>query len=396
MPHADMETHFLNEYLRTTLLTPEMRERAHGVFEAAVAKLPELAKYRMVPQSPPYHAEGPHLRAHVERILACVLAVEAGASLTSIEEFARDPDILLAVADCEKAIREHASFFKVFALVHDAAKGEMVNFTADREGKGAAEGFATEKGDSPATSAELTRYDKLARAFAAEHPQLTPEQLGAKFFDEYGLSVHFYGHDRKGASIAYEPVRAALLHHFNVPVSYAKLMSEVIWNHIDALDFFARTVDGTKYGVLAARAGKAGLNVDTFLTFLACAVLLDGVLGSLQYHNGKFSTDPAPFLNMLASEAETVPARREARRAVVERGRKQALKDALAEAKLSPDEVFALIKTPHGPERGTVMNAVYDAIRGFQNNFVFGPAAVEIAERAALARKLLADRGLSL
>lgn len=394
--HSPRATQFLGDFLLSTLLVGEMRERAHGLFEAAVAQIPEIAKFRLVPQSPPYHAEGPNLRAHVERILSGVLAIEAGASLATIDEFSADADIRQAVISCEETIREHAGFFKVFAIVHDAAKGDVVSLSASQDSKGAAEGFSTAIGGAPATIYDLTRYDKLIRAFAAQHQTLSVEELGAAFYDEYGISVHFYGHDRRGASPVYEPMRTKLLQHFGVPVLYHKLMAEVIWNHIDALNFFTKGADGKKYQILAARAGRVGLNVDTFLTFLACGVLLDAVFGSLKYRDGVFVVDPAPFLNMLRSEAEGMPARTEARRAVVERARKQAVKDALAEARLSPDEVFTLVHVPFGPERGTVMNAIYNAIRGSESGYDFGSAAGELVERIARARKLLVERNLSL
>ena len=64
------------------MLDDEGRARAQAVFEGAAAQIPEFMRYRMTPQTPPYHAEGATLAAHVERVLAAVLAIEAGASVS--------------------------------------------------------------------------------------------------------------------------------------------------------------------------------------------------------------------------------------------------------------------------------------------------------------------------
>ncbi|MCR4312071.1 MAG: hypothetical protein NUV56_02190, partial [Candidatus Uhrbacteria bacterium] len=123
------------------VLDADMRRRAHGVFEGAIAQIPELVRYRITPQTPPHHAEGPNIASHVERMLACILAIEEGAKLTEVEEFTRDPADRLASAEIEEAIREHAAFFKVYALVHDIAKPDLVSFSAPESSRGAVEGF---------------------------------------------------------------------------------------------------------------------------------------------------------------------------------------------------------------------------------------------------------------
>ena len=380
------------------VLSAEHRKRAHGVFEGAVAQIPELVRYRITPQTPPHHAEGPNVAFHVERMLACVLAIEEGTRLSDIEELSRNPSDRLAIQEIEETIREHAAFFKVFALVHDIAKPDLVSFSAPQASKGAAEGFIQldRRVESQASPKEIARFDKLIRAFEAAHPKLSSQELSLALFNEYQVSAHYHDHDRKGAGAAYGPLRSLALELFGVNPSFHKLLVEVIWSHIDVLNFFADLAAPAKYAFLEARARKSGLNADVFLTFLTCGVLLDAVLGSFQVGDGVLGSNVSLMLNMFASEREAVPLRNATRLAVEERLRKQAVKDILVKAKLSAEDIFSLIPTPFGPERGRVVQAAYDLVRGKTPSFDFGKHFEELSRRASIAKIELARRGLSL
>lgn len=386
---------FLADWLEGVLSSETLR-RAHGVFEGAVAQIPELVRFRMTPQTPPHHAEGPNVACHVERVLALVLAIEDGARLVDVEEFARNPADRLAVEEIETTIRQHAAFFKVFALVHDIAKPDVVSLSAPGDSRGAADGFAASRHDHPASPKEIARFDKLIRAFAAAHPKLTSAEISREFFAEYQISAHYTDHDRHGAGATYAPIRAAALELFGVNASFHKLLAEIIWSHMDVLHFFDESPRAAKYAFLEARARKVGLNADVFLTFLACGTMLDAVLGSLVAVENTAKPSVAVILNMLASERDAVPLRHATRLALEERTRKTAIKDILAHAKLSADDIFGLIPTPYGPERGDVVRGVYDMIRGKASEYDFGGHTAEITRRAASAKIELAKRGLSL
>ncbi len=379
------------------MLDDEGRARAHAVFEGAAAQIPEFMRYRMTPQTPPYHAEGATLAAHVERVLAAVLAIEEGASVLDIEEFARETVLRHAFLDLEATIRTHAAFWKVFALVHDIAKPDRVVFTADPALRGAAEGFAARGGEHPPASPQtLARYDKLVRAFAAAHPRLAPDALAGAFFDAYGIRAHYDDHDRKGAGPEYAGVRAAALALFGVDPAFHKLLAEVIWGHIDALGYFQGGADAVKYAALAARGRKVGLNADVYLTYAAAAMLLDTALGSTGYDRGRAMALAMPLVNMLRAEQEAMPLRNATRLAALERGRKLAVREVLDAAKLAPEQVFALVPAPLGPVRGEIMRGVTSLIRGHDSEFAFGRALPELSARAAQARDLLRERGLYL
>lgn len=379
------------------VLDEEGRRRAHAVFEGAISRIPELVRFRITPQTPPYHAEGPNVASHVERILASVLAIEEGMHLNGIEEFAREATLRLAIDDIEETIRSHVGFWKAFALVHDIAKPDLVFFTAPESSKGAAEGFSTyRRSELAASPKEIARFDKLVRAHIAARPKMNDREAAVSCYNEFGVRAHYDLHDRKGAGPEYAAMRAAALELFGVDPSFHKLLSELMWSHIDALNYFTTTADSKKYESLAARARKMGLNADVFLTFLAAGVLLDGVFGSLVYDAGKLAPNPAPFLNLLHAELEAVPLRNAGRLAAVERAEKQAIRDILAEAKLSPADVFALVPAPMGPVRGEIMRAVTDLVRGHEPGYDFGRRLGELRERASMARKMLEEKGLSL
>lgn len=380
------------------VLQAEMRHRARGVFAGTAAQIPELVRYRITPQTPPHHAEGPHLASHVERMLACVLAIEEGAKLTDVEEFMRDPGDRLAIAEIEETIREHAAFFKVYALVHDIAKPDVVSFSAPEGSRGALEGFFQHKrrSEAHASPKEVARYDKLLRAYGAAHPQLSDDELSMHFFAEYQVSAHYEDHDRRGAGATYARVRAAALDLFGVGASFHKLLAELVWSHMDAIRFFSDAKAPAKYAFFEAGARKHGMNADVFLTFLAASVLLDAVLGSLYADHEKVRPDASLLLHVFASEREALPARSAVRFANEERKRKQAIKDILSQAKLGAEDVFALIPTGFGPERGVIMHAVYELVRGKEPTCDFGKHSEELTRRASMARHELARRGLDL
>ncbi|MCR4311954.1 MAG: hypothetical protein NUV56_01585, partial [Candidatus Uhrbacteria bacterium] len=264
--------------------------------------------------------------------------------------------------------------------------------------RGAVEGFFQHhrRSEPEASSVEIARFDKLVRAFAAAHPRLSDDQLVVQFFNTYQVSAHYEDHDRKGAGANYANIRASALDLFGVGVSFHKLLAEMIWSHMDALRFFTDAPAPAKYAFLEARARKNGMNSDVFLTFLAAGMLLDAVLGSLSVVGDKTRPDISSILHMFASEREAIPARNAVRLANEERRRKQAVKDVLTQAKLSAEDIFALIPTGYGPERGVVMHATYDLIRGKVPTFDFGRHSEELARRASMARHELARRGLSL
>jgi hypothetical protein len=167
---------------------------------------------------------------------------------------------------------------------------------------------------------------------------------------------------------------------------------------------FADKPDAAKYTALAKSADKLGLNVQLFLDLLPAVVFVDAVLGSLtcqvdstsQARPHHCSADLKVLINLLTAELEAMPDRHASRRLAADRGYKQAIKEVMTEAGLSPEIVFALLVIPIGPARGRVMEKIYALVRDPESTVDFGQHQQELRERAFRARQLLADRHLSI
>lgn len=359
------------------------RARARNTLRNAMEHIPALGRFLRTPQSAPWHVEGPVVRDHIERILfALEVCVEQG-GLLAIEEFRREKDLELEILALERTLREYAIFLSAFALAHDAAKPELLSFDAKEGTKGAREGFAQhdKRAKKHASDAEIQRYDKLLRAFAAAHPSWQMPRLMTAFYAEYGIETHYDLHGPRAASHEYAPLREEVMRHVGLSASYAKLLTEVIRYHIDVL----HDVDGKKYELIAARAGKAGLNVDVMLDVTLAHVFLDAVAGSITSTGA--TTDLV--IRHMRAERDAFPRRHEERVLARDRAVKQAYKQVLVDSGLEGDTVFALLGTPIGPERGEVMRRIQDAIRDAAAKPEFGSHTGEILRRIALVRARL-------
>jgi hypothetical protein len=235
----------------------------------------------------------------------------------------------------------------------------------------------------------MIRYDKLRRAHQASGSQRS-------FYESYGITVHYAEHARQGASDEYASTREAVLTTLGVPLSKAKLLTELIRCHMDVVHAFSKGPDPIRYKALATIAERAGLNATVFLDLLPATVFLDAVLGSLIDVDGVYGADVHLVLNLLKSEREAMPERHAAREEAVRRGRKNALRDTLKEAQIDADTVFDLLKTPYGPVRGEVMAKIHDLIRDPDRQTDFGELTSELRRRAGTAHRLLHDRHLTL
>lgn len=368
-------------------------KKAAALVQRAERRIPGFVRLAATPQSAPWHCEGSTLTSHVERVLTVLFAVEAGASLAEIEEFARERDLILDIAALEVTVRAHTPLLAAFALVHDIAKPDTVFFDAEAESKGAREGFVQhgKRQQRAPSKEELQRYDKLLRAYKVGHDGTIEEQI-AGFYAQYGIATHYEGHARVAALADYAASRDAALDLVDVPRSYHKLLAELIRQHINVIESFCERPDAKKYEFLVALAGKLGLNVDLSLDLTLAAAFLDATAGSVSVREGKLAAQTGLVVNILRAEREAAPRRHASRVEAAARAHKQARKDVLAVAGLSGEEVFALLGTPIGPERGEVMAKVQAMVQDPSLPVDFGIHTKEIARRVAVARDRL--RGL--
>ena len=381
-------TVYFLDWMHDRVLQPEIEQRVGKLFERLVKTASPLGRLKTTPQSPPFHAEGDMVADHVKRILCGLDAFERGASLATVEEFAREKDYVLEFMELENTLLSQADLLSVYAVCHDVAKADALFFEALPGSKGEAEGFVS-RPSRLATEPELIRYDKLRRAHEASGS-------AQSFFETYGIIVHYPEHGRRGASDEYATTREAVLDALDVSPSKAKLFTELIRCHMEVIQGFSKGPDPVKYTALAAIAERAGLNTPVFLDLLPATVFLDSVLGSLVYVNGTYSADIHILLNLFRSEREARPERHAAREEALRRGRKTALRDVLKQAKIDADTVFELLKTPYGPVRGEVMAKVHELIRDPDRRADFGEHTDELKRRARVAKQLLNEQNLTL
>lgn len=368
----------------------EVREQAREMMVRAEEVVPELKEWLTTPQSAPWHCEGPHLADHVERILVGVLS---DGSLADIEEFAREKDLALDVEALQATLHKHRDLLLAFAVLHDAAKPATLAFDAPEGSRGASEGFMVrhKEGMKKATEAEKMRYDKLYRAYVVSHEEQNAVQGMIGFYEAYGIAAHYLGHESEGVTPAYTADRQTVLQAFGVPAANVKLLTELIRYHIEVLGSFVGKADKLKYEVMMARAGKAGLNVDVFLDLMLAVAYLDAVAGGVVCTDGKAAAQTQLVINILRAEREACPKRHEERVRQAESEKKRQYKAALDKAGISGEEVFKLLHTPFGPERGVLMEQVWLAIKDKSHHLEVGEHTVELARRIELAREILAS-----
>ena len=381
------QAEYFLDWLDREVLTQERTQAAHRLFAEVIKHASPVERLRYTPQTPPYHAEGPMVANHVERMLAGVFAFQAGVTLSQVEEFIRERDFLLEFQDLERLLKEYVPFLSAYAVCHDVGKADTLILASRAGSRGSGEGFHPGERDTrPTTEAEVIRYDKLLRAHGD----------GMAFFDAYQIEAHYPGHARVSAGDMYATTREAVLDFFQLAPSHAKLLTELTRLHMDVILAFQRGPSADKYLAFGAIAERLGLNRSLFYDLLAACLFLDAVLGSLGYENGVHKADLELVLNLFKAEREAQPERHAAREESLRRGRKTALREALAEAGLAPEDVFELLQTPYGPARGRIMERVYALLRDPEAREDFGACTEEVRRRAEIVRKLLEERDLSV
>ncbi|MDP2631544.1 MAG: hypothetical protein Q8P30_02115 [Candidatus Uhrbacteria bacterium] len=379
------------DWLEGNVLELGVWKQARETLIGVQNKVYAVAQFSSIPQSAKWHSEGSTLADHVTRIIAGVIALQSGAKLWNIDEFARYKNLQFEVTELEEIICENAATLIAFALVHDIGKTVTVWTDTPKGSKGEAEGFKQNKRRSrrEASEEEMYRYLKLYRAFFTKHSNLSNRQVCAKFFDEYEIEVHYSGHARVGASDKFLEAREAVADIYRLTERDRAMLTWLVRNHMDAISFFKDSPDLSKFELMKARANKAGFDADDALDLLVAALFLDATVGSLQYKEGVFNTDFKSILNFLLAEEIVAPQRGEARRARIKQAEKERIRKYLLSSGLSADEVFSILQIPFGPNRAGVMDKVFALAHDQTQEIDFGEHTSEMAGRLNKARLLL-------
>ncbi|MFH1631807.1 MAG: hypothetical protein ABIA47_02145 [bacterium] len=384
-------------WLDTFVLTSDNLRLASEELERAEKKAPALKAYRTTPQSAEWHSEGWSVDSHIIRIIAGLMAVENGASLIQIDEFARHKHLKPEIDEIEQTIRENAATLMAFALVHDIGKPVTIWFDAPAGSKGDAEGFSQGRRGKRrhATQESMAKFLKLAKAFQTKRADLSNTDLCAKFYDEYEIKAHYSDHARIGASDQFLATREAVGEVYRLMQRDRRMLTWIVRHHMDAILFFREGPDRSRFDLLRARAHKAGFDADDALDLQLAALFLDATVGSLHYHEGVFSADFRPVMNFLLSEEMAAPERRKNRRAEAELRRKKRIKELLASAGLSADEVFDVLKIPFGPGRAGVMEQVIELALDPTLKIDFGEHTLEMTRHIQQAQLLIDRKGVA-
>lgn len=349
-----------------------LRERADAELRAAAAQEPLLAESLRTPQSPPHHAEGPHMDSHVRRILTVLYALAAGKlRLTDLEEFRRMKGYGGEVEELQETLLEHVALFECFALCHDAAKWASISFTSLPGSEGERLGFDMggmahwhEVGNSDRAKLR-TRYLALYAAFARERAHEPERAVQQAFFAAYGISCHYYGHDR----MVHAPTYRALLHRVSAAHRLSDcdeaLLEELIAHHLDALGGFGADAEPARVARMRHLADRRGFDADDFLDFLQAALLLDGVCGSARIgRHGGLWHDVTPLANFLRAEHDFAPWAREERERARAEARRRARNRRFREAGLDGVALMDLLKMEPGPKLGKALAVIQAAVLG--------------------------------
>jgi|GEM_PF-1741263 len=378
------------------VLRSEHAKEAKRIIDETSAMIPELGELRMTAQTPPHHAEGARIEAHLVRMLAVLLSITERKNLFFIEEIAREKEYALEVRALVETLVLHKDFFIAYSIAHDLGKVPCLRFDASDGKMGALEGFTlhSERMSEIASESERHRFDKLFRAFEAGHPELHGPKLVASFYEYSGIQAHYKGHDRLGAGVDLSKAREDVLRAFHLPLSNAKILSELIRLHMDIICTFEQGSDVLHYQAFGAIALKAGLNKDLFFDLALGAMFLDGIIGSLHYENGTFDHPIEALFNFFRAEREVAPERHELRLQAEHREKKAQVKALLDAGGLSPEAVFDLLSTPIGPIRGEVMRQIYELVHEPSLSIDFGSQTEEIRSRARKTQALFQERGI--
>lgn len=343
----------LFDWATTTLLRkqhatlPRLRTLAQDI--------PELSVLFLTPQTPPWHAEGVTVADHLARMMAALDLICTDPDFLKLDVW-DDHDFQLFIRDVQATCVQHHDLLLAFILTHDLAKAQSVVLRAAEGSKGEREGFL---GQHTATFTERERYLKLARSSLGS---LQAQDAAVAAYETLQVRAHYPQHDRLGASMHFSEARLRVLTRVGLDDSYARFLATLIRLHLDALTAWSTRVDVRRLQAFDAIAQHAGINRDLFHDILPACILLDGVLGILQYHEGSYVVDALILKNYFTSEREAFPLRHEKRVLAERRGLRERVQAILANYDLSPEIIFKELQTPVGPVRGEVMREIYRAL----------------------------------
>ena len=367
--HKKSETEFLNHAIVRVASNSKFVQHADAIIKGAAESEPIFAESLRTPQDIRFHAEGPFLHAHIRLILIVLYAIQAEElHLIDIEEFRRLKGYEGEIDELEETIKEYIGLLEVFALCHDIAKWETIEFRAKKGSRGEELGFnspLTYQFEKDAIERVSMResYTELFHEFSKAHIGESSSSIQKRFYFTYGINTHYPGHDR----MIFSPVFRSLLKRFSyahvLPERDSRILEDLIGHHTDVKTFFV-SVRSQKIVALNHFATKQGYDSDDFLDLLQACVFLDKVCGSVEMTRSGYIHNPALLINFFKSEHVLAPEQRA--RKVEEREREEKKVHNLTFQKVGLDGValLDLFEMEPGPEFGNLLRRIQFAILG--------------------------------
>jgi hypothetical protein len=397
--HARGETEGFDEAMQRIFKNTTWQVRANTLLDAVSSSEPIIKEALMTPQSIAHHAEGPFLRDHLRSMLQVLYALlDEELHLIDLEEFRQLRGYEGELDELEETIKEYASLMEVFVLCHDVAKSATVSFRSKEGSKGEAHGFTVEhkhhyETEGLAHRAQLRKnYLALYDEFVTHHHEGDARDTQEQFFHEYGISVHYPGHDRMIHAPIYRQLLVRVGEAHDLTDREIALLEDIIAHHLEPLTDFTqvRPKKIKRYHLLAQ---KHGFDVDDFMDVFQACFFLDAVCGSMRSAIGKSAHQVDVFENLLKSEHNYAPWLREAREAKREEKAARERNRLFRKVGLDGVSLMDLLEMSPGPEFGVLLRAIHDAILGRTDwPSVQSAQQVELERRAEAFYELAFER----
>jgi hypothetical protein len=368
--HERGETESFSDAMNRIHKDKRLYTRANSFLDAVAKSEPIIADALTTPQSIRYHGEGPYLRSHYISMLQVLYAIEEEKfHFVDIEEFRRMRGFEGELDELEETIKENLALMEVFVLCHDAAKWATVSFSAKEESKGLHLGFSVDEShhwedEGFVHRAEMRkRYLELFEEFVETHHEGPDQKAQEEFFHEYGISVHYPGHDRMIHSPLYRQLLVRIGEAHGLNDREIALLEDIIGHHLEPLTDF-RSVQPKKIKRYHLLANKHGFDADDFLDVFQGCFFLDAVCGSQKF-SLKDERYQSVFLErFLRSEHEYAPWLREQKKEKREQKEQRERNRLFKKVGLDGISLMDLLELPPGPEFGVLLRAIHDAILG--------------------------------
>ncbi len=322
-------------------MIPLYQKRASDTLDS-MRTIGEIDALCVIPQSPPHHAEGGTISAHLLRALTALEGIAAGVSILFVEEFVRERQLEGFFLRLEKTIKENTPLLRAYILCHDLGKQDT-----------------------------------------ATHD---------------GTCWHYPQHAHVGAAEAYAAVRSEILSRCGVEVAHAKMLRELVRYHMQIIARIEKTDNVALLHFLENAADRQGIHTKRFLALLPACLFLDAICGSLTKQEEQESAQTSLLIAYAKAEREACPSQAIEDNLLITRKRRTRVREILRGEGLDFEEIFKLLHTPFGEARGPVARALTRYIKNIaddQDAAVIGIEYAEIiAERAAEVRRRLEEEGL--